>query len=317
MVLNLIRFERMEAPSETAAAPAETSAACSMTHQQRKQARKEATQRQVEHKRASRELQAARRQALVQEAAGLSASELAAHIEATSERTTDPSFQWPPLSFIHGAHRHADLELTVPVVSACSAYLHNQALTAFSLTLLDSPLVSQLAAVASLDLSQNELYELPGLEHLTGLEELNINRNWFRDLPPALSQLPALSRLNAGRNFLRPNAQFIELLLDPPLAVLAELDLRFNKKLYTQKLADQLRQRLPGVDIQITVTYPAPEGARVGSSAADRDATLLRSQLEPYKTILLRQRLEDTFGLIQAGEQADRAVVRGCGVAAY
>mmetsp|Transcript_44747 Transcript_44747/g.119772 ORF Transcript_44747/g.119772 Transcript_44747/m.119772 type:complete len:277 (+) Transcript_44747:3-833(+) len=46
----------------------------------------------------------------------------------------------------------------------------------------------------------------------------------------------------------------------------------------------------------MTVTYPPPPGAKIGLSACDRDATLLRSQLEPYTTLQLRKRLVSTFG---------------------
>ena len=53
-------------------------------------------------------------------------------------------------------------------------------------------------------------------------------------------------------------------LLQPPLPALEALDLRFNKKCYSQSLADLLHAELPGVAVQITVTSPSPPGAFVG-----------------------------------------------------
>ena len=48
--------------------------------------------------------------------------------------------------------------------------------------------------------------------------------------------------------------------------------------------------------VRMTVTFPPPPGAYIGSAACERDATLLRSQLEPYTTLQLRRRLVETFG---------------------
>jgi len=74
------------------------------------------------------------------------------------------------------------------------------------------------------------------------------------------------------------------------------LDLTFNKKLYTQSLKDLLTSSLPTVAVSMTVTFPPPPGAYIGSSPGERDATLLRSQLEPFTTLQLRNRLVETFG---------------------
>ena len=78
-----------------------------------------------------------------------------------------------------------------------------------------------------------------------------------------------------------------------------ELDISFNKKCYTQELADLLAKELPTVAVRITVTFPPPPGAYVGEAACNRDASLLRSQLEPYTTLQLRRRLVTTFGYEQ------------------
>ena len=165
----------------------------------------------------------------------------------------------------------------------------------FSLELL--PPSSAWLGVISLDLSHNELSELPGLESLASLQELNLCRNLFRALPPSLRQLPQLQKLNASRNQLRPSAEFLVLLLQSPgLPALQELDISFNTKCYTQDLADLLATELPDMAVRMTVTCPPPPGAYVGDAAANRDASLLRSQLEPFTTLQLRRRLVTTFG---------------------
>merc|ERR1719247_1276586 len=51
-----------------------------------------------------------------------------------------------------------------------------------------------------------------------------------------------------------------------------------------------LAAKLPAVDVRITLW-----GQFVGASPSDRDATLLRSQLEPWPTPALRRRLVHDF----------------------
>ena len=46
----------------------------------------------------------------------------------------------------------------------------------------------------------------------------------------------------------------------------------------------------------MTISFPPPEGAFVGGSAAERDPSLLRSQLETWPTTALRRRLVADFG---------------------
>lgn len=168
-------------------------------------------------------------------------------------------------------------------------------LTEFSLALLPGP--SSLMSLTSLDLSHNQLSELPGIESLQSLTELDLTRNCFKVLPSTLRLLPKLTKLNASRNDLRPNAEFLVLLLQPPgLPSLELLNITFNKKCYTKILFDELTSKMPNVAVKMTVTHPPPPGAKVGGAACDRDATKLRSQLEPYTVGQLRIRLVDTFG---------------------
>ena len=170
--------------------------------------------------------------------------------------------------------------------------LVDMSLSEFSLSLISHPPTSLL----ELDVSHNCLSELPGLETLKNIVSLNIRRNEFRLLPPSLSKLSKLSRLNASRNQLRPSADLLVLLTQPPLPSLESLDLTFNKKLFTKSMLDILTTALPNVAIEMTVTSPPPTGAYVGESPGERDPELLRSQLEPYTTLQLRKRLVDIFG---------------------
>ena len=101
---------------------------------------------------------------------------------------------------------------------------------------------SPLPSLASLDLSHNELSDVPGLAALPSLTSLDLSRNWLRALPPECARLPSLQSLSAARNFLRPTADAL-LLGDPGLASLpdlASLDLRYNRKCDRQQLLDLL-----------------------------------------------------------------------------
>mmetsp|Transcript_29666 Transcript_29666/g.45364 ORF Transcript_29666/g.45364 Transcript_29666/m.45364 type:complete len:524 (-) Transcript_29666:652-2223(-) len=172
--------------------------------------------------------------------------------------------------------------------------LMDRSLSKFSLSLLGQR--PSLISIIELDVSHNRLSELPGLSALKNLVSLNICRNEFRSLPNELVHLPLLSRLNASRNELRPSADFLVLLTQPPLPSLGVIDLTFNKKIFTKSMSDLLTAALPTAAVYITVTSPPPKGAYEGDSPGERDPTLLRSQLEPYTTLQLRQRLVNTFG---------------------
>ena len=172
--------------------------------------------------------------------------------------------------------------------------LTDMSLEAFSLPLMSNP--PSLSSIVELDLSHNCLSDIPGLSELKNLVSLDIRRNEFRSLPQSLTQLPFLTKLNASRNHLRASADLLVLLTKPPLPSLQSLDLTFNKKIFTQSLSDILTQSLPTVAIYITVTSPPPPGAYIGDSPGERDPMLLRSQLEPFTTLQLRNRLVETFG---------------------
>lgn len=143
----------------------------------------------------------------------------------------------------------------------------------------------------SLDLSKCKLADLPGIGMMRLLTDLDLSCNKFKQLPVELDRLAQLVSLNASRNFLQPTAKSLLLPGLKQLSNLRLLDLRFNAKLGQQQLLDMLAAELPKVTARITIW-----GQIVGISAAVRDASLLRSQLEPWPTPVLRRRLAEDFG---------------------
>ena len=181
---------------------------------------------------------------------------------------------------------------------------------------LDPPTRVSLASIVHLNLSRNELWDLPPLTALSGLRHLDLSRNWFAALPPSIVDLGGTLRtLDVSHNMLRSSQAALliagsdassatsggrdthNICALQSLTHLQVLDLRFNQKCGHQKLLDKLRHILPPVtDVRMTISFPPPEGAFVGGSAAERDPTLLRSQLEPWPTTALRRRLVADFG---------------------
>jgi len=198
-----------------------------------------------------------------------------------------------------------------------------------------SAMSPQLSSVVQLNLSRNELWDLPpDLTALSSLRALDLSRNWFSALPPSLVDLAdSLEALDVSHNMLRTSRTALLLTTagddggggdggaDGPasakcalqtLTKLKVLDLRFNQKCGHQRLRDRLRRLLPSVEVRMTVSFPPPEGAFVGGSAAERDPELLRSQLEPWPTTALRRRLVADFGEEPSSpETVTRAKVMG------
>jgi hypothetical protein len=161
----------------------------------------------------------------------------------------------------------------------------------------------------SLDVSNNELTDLPGLSALKNLRTLDLNRNWFNTLPSELGALNHLQTLVAARNFLKPNQQSLRLeMLRTSCPSLSILDLRYNQKCCRPLHRDRVREALLPLEPTIDMTLWEEEAHGnnnnsnsnqnnyVGSSAAQRDPVLLRSQLEPLGTVALRKRLVCDFG---------------------
>lgn len=182
------------------------------------------------------------------------------------------------------------------------------------------PTASSLSTILHLDLSRNELWDITtgALETLSAtLISLDISRNWFESLPESISSLQELKELHASHNLLKPNKLDI---LTRGMKQLEIVDLRFNQKCGRRSLLESLQSKVgDNVKVKLTVTYPPPptdtvNQDRVGASPAMRDATLLRSQLEPWSTMALRRRLVADFGEECTGDGrswADADITRG------
>ena len=148
------------------------------------------------------------------------------------------------------------------------------------------------ASLHTLDLSRNLFNTLPPCicTHLVSLTNLNVSRNSLVGLPTEIKALKHLVQLVALSNNFRQRLLPIDELAELPNLQL--LDLRYNSKIKEttrQLLAAKLSEK---VELLVTTTTPT-ESKKL--SAGERDATLLRSQLEPLSTPQLRKRLERTF----------------------
>ena len=206
---------------------------------------------------------------------------------------------------------------TIAVISddGASASLRRRNLKVFTLEMFLVPSASPLflSKLIMLDLSNNELMDLPGLGKMPNLETLNLERNWFNTLPKEIGQLTKLKTLNAARNFLKPNDA--SLLFDSlkQLKDLRVFDLLYNQKCGRPQHRDLVQEQLPQLEeVKMTLweEVGSQPGSYVGKSAAERNSLLLRSQLEPWGTVYLRRRLVQDFGQLPT----DAAVVDRAGV---
>ena len=161
--------------------------------------------------------------------------------------------------------------------------------------------VLALTTLQTLDLSRNMLCLLPvEIAELQAHTLLDVSRNWLRTLPAELSQLPALHTINALGNKFNHRTLPLERLAQTPSLRL--LDLRFQKtdKCRRAAAAQAMQQHFPArIEVRLDGAADAPlphaERGIVGAHACDRDARLLRSQLEPWGTPALRARLAGEF----------------------
>jgi len=168
------------------------------------------------------------------------------------------------------------------------------------------------------DVSNNEITDLPGLKIMKNLQILNINRNWFNELPNEISYLTNLTTIIASRNFLKPNINSLHLIdIKKKLNKLTLLDLQYNQKcgriFHRERIEEilcccppqiEIKHKLkikikikPKIKILMTLWEEIGDvpGTYVGVSAAVRSPILLRSQLEPLGTVALRRRLVCDF----------------------
>lgn len=166
-------------------------------------------------------------------------------------------------------------------------------------------------------LSRNRLRCLPDvIFSCTRVIHLDISRNSLHGLPPEIGNLINLVELIALSNQFRMRQLPLEAMAT--LRHLQLLDLRFNRKLKQNALETLQKALAPNNNLQLeirctTVDVEVDESSMVAEngsaarsmqseekkklSACDRDATLLRSQLEPLSTPQLSKRVEQTFGV--------------------
>jgi len=188
----------------------------------------------------------------------------------------------------------------------------DRGLTTFSLSSIEQ---STIRLVVRLDLSRNRLRELPGgmFHVLVGLEVLDVSRNQLRTIPSSIDCVSKLRELHLLSNKLNQRTFPIEAC--GKLKSLQLLDLRFNKKCNNVLVFNDILN--DSLELRITPKKEKKKKKEEGRHACDRDATLLRSQLEPWSTPHLRRRLRDEFGLMTCPERDSRDVVMSTLLAQY
>ena len=230
----------------------------------------------------------------------------------------------PTFRSYHSGGARAEVA-SVPLATALAEGTAHLSLTCRELCSIPPQLLGSATVerLVSLDLSRNRIDELPaGLACFLQLEVLDVSRNRLRSLPPELP--PALRSLLVLSNQLRRRSlSLLELAALPDLTL---LDLRYNSKLGGVDTATVLNEALPAPCVvrltssQRQVTSGANHGAPGRTqkpSAAQADATQLRSQLDPISTPQLRGRLDRLFDQPTQPDDVDRAAVLSRLVEAY
>mmetsp|Transcript_10673 Transcript_10673/g.23602 ORF Transcript_10673/g.23602 Transcript_10673/m.23602 type:complete len:490 (+) Transcript_10673:144-1613(+) len=193
------------------------------------------------------------------------------------------------------------------------ASLRHGGLKEFSLQLLSIE-PSLYINLTKLDVSNNELLTLPGISSLSNLEVLCLRRNWFNTLPSDIGKLSKLREIDASRNFLKPNKDSLRLDELKLLSHLKVLDVSLNRKCRTAEHREFIKKCILPLEVDVVVTvWQEMSNVKdncIGSSAAQRNPDLFRSQLEPWGTHNLRRRLVRDFG----EEPTDPALVERAGV---
>ena len=160
-----------------------------------------------------------------------------------------------------------------------------------------------------LNLSRNELKELPPtIGAFTALTHLDVSRNKLRRLPPSLQHLTHLQILNVSSNDFR-SLHTLQLPVLAALERLQLLDLQHCPKIGRYGTNDlELLTAALGSNVQCEITqHTVPPESKL--HAADRDASLLHSQIVPHATGALRRRLALVYGDTTNPELVEREEV--------
>mmetsp|Transcript_27520 Transcript_27520/g.49174 ORF Transcript_27520/g.49174 Transcript_27520/m.49174 type:complete len:462 (-) Transcript_27520:361-1746(-) len=149
-----------------------------------------------------------------------------------------------------------------------------------------SALADSLATLQVVDLSCNNLCVLPtdalNAQTTPQLRDLNLSKNLLR----------GTCFFSAGAAEQTPTAEFHGLAQLPRLR---QLDLRFNERCGEPTLLAALRSFLSLECGAECAVLASPWGQMEGARPSERDASLLRAQLEPWPTKVLRARLVNDF----------------------
>ena len=184
---------------------------------------------------------------------------------------------------------------------------HNRRTTRVPPCLFDCTLLH--STLLSLDLSRNEMKKLPlAMSLFTSLTHLNVSRNKLRRLPDTIGELKQLHTINASSNDFR-TLETLQLEALTMLPALRMLDVQFCPRLAQYGSNDVVRlSQILGERVNCLLTQQTvPPEKKL--HAANRDATLLRSQIVPHCTGALRRRLSLVYGDTTDPEIVDREEV--------
>ena len=165
--------------------------------------------------------------------------------------------------------------------------------------------------ISVLDVSHNEITDLPGLSLLKNLLELNMNRNWFNTLPNDIGALSKLQRLIASRNFLRPNETSLQLDQLRRLPKLKLIDLRYNQKCGRSFHRERIFDALSTVAV---VTSSSESSSNTTSSSATTTTKEIEVEVELPPKLQILMTIWDELGTNNGSGTnqyvGDRAAVR-------
>mmetsp|Transcript_7743 Transcript_7743/g.28352 ORF Transcript_7743/g.28352 Transcript_7743/m.28352 type:complete len:528 (+) Transcript_7743:142-1725(+) len=235
---------------------------------------------------------------------GGEAAEEEACAKSDSTNTGQKIYQHPSLHRLDPT-RVAEVELRLQSVLADTADSTELDLSSLDLWSVP-PAVLTRPQLRELTLKNNCILELPpDIAVLTALTKLDVSRNRLRVLPEAVGELRGLRELNVMTNHLLKLQHSVPLAAFKKLTSLELLDVRFNPKLTSATLEEVLTAHVPdGCKVLLGGRPTQPQ-----LPAGELDATLLRSQLEPWSTSAMRRRLAEEFGIDGDLDETDREVI--------